>query len=251
MATILILDDERIIVQAIRHHLEQEAHTVLVASSADDGLELFTKHDPKLVILDVMLPMTDGWQICRRLRAISQVPILVLSARSGTEEKVRALTLGADDYVTKPCQLPELMARIKALLRRSTATASQAEAQPHFDDGHLRIDFERRRVWVAGRAIRLSPLEFRLLVCLVQRPGRVVTRSQLLSYVWGPECVYGSSYVKLYIKYLRDKIEPDPAQPRYIRTEWGVGYYFDQPASPSLPHPVEAVPWSQAVGHAS
>lgn len=226
--SILIIDDEREPTDLLQRWLEREDYTVLVARTADEGMRLLSQLRPGLVVLDLMRPGLEGLQLCQRIRAASGVPLLVLTTRRETEIKVQALTAGADDYVTEPFELAELLARVQALLRRST-TAGELGQGVSYDDGHLRVDFERHRVWLGGKTIRLSPLEFRMLAYLVQQQGSVVTHNQLLESVWGPHCVYDSSYVKLYIKYLRGKLEPDPRHPRYIRTEWGVGYYFDGP----------------------
>jgi two-component system KDP operon response regulator KdpE len=230
-ARILIVDDDPDTTGLLRLWLEREGYDVCAAHAPSEALRQLFQQRPDLVLLDVALPEMDGWEVCRRVRQVSDVPIIVVTGRAETEDKVLALTIGADDYVTKPFEFPELLARVKALLRRTQAVGARP-APVVVDDGYLRIDFERRRVWVSGEPVKLSPLEFRMLTYLVQQRGWVVTHDQLLDNVWGPHCVYDSSYVKLYIRYLRNKIEADPANPRYIRTEWGVGYFFDAEPEP-------------------
>jgi two-component system KDP operon response regulator KdpE len=236
-AKILVVDDEHEIVDLLRLWLEREGYGVLTAHSANDALRQLYQQHPSLVILDIMMPHMDGWQVCQRIREVSDAPVIMLTARTEIDDKVLALTLGADDYLTKPFEFPELLARVKALLRRSTLATNRPESVV-FDDSYLRVDFERHRVWVKGEPVKLSPLEFRMLSYLIQQRGWVVTHDQLLDNVWGPHCVYDSSYVKLYIKYLRNKIEEDPSNPRYIRTEWGVGYFFNTELEPVEARPV-------------
>ncbi|MCC6628497.1 MAG: response regulator transcription factor [Chloroflexi bacterium] len=231
-AKVLIVDDEQEITDLLRLWLEREGYTAVTAHSASDALRQLYQQHPDLVVLDIMMPHMDGWQVCQRIREVSDAPVIMLTARTETDDKVLALTLGADDYLTKPFEFPELLARVKALLRRSTLATTRPESVI-FDDGYLRVDFERHRVWIKEQPVKLSPLEFRMLSYLIQQRGWVVTHDQLLDNVWGPHCVYDSSYVKLYVKYLRNKIEEDASNPRYIRTEWGVGYFFNSDPEPA------------------
>ena len=225
-ARILIVDGDPEITDLLRLWLEREGYATCVAHGAGEALRQLYQQHPDLVVLDIMMPHMDGWQVCRRIREVSDAPVIMLTARTETEDKVLALTLGADDYLTKPFEFAELLARVKALLRRSTSVSARPESVV-FDDGYLRLDFERRRVWVKEQPVKLSPLEFRMLSYLIQQRGWVVTHDQLLDNVWGPHCVYDSSYVKLYIKLPAQQDRGrTPCKPRYIRTEWGVGYFF-------------------------
>jgi two-component system KDP operon response regulator KdpE len=200
---------------------------------------LYWQH-PHLLVVGSQALADHHQHLLARVREVSDAPVILVTARATTTDKVTALTTGFDDIVAHPWEMAELLARVRALLRRrQLATASPAG--PCFDDGWLRVDCVRHRVWRGEQAIKLSPLEFRMLACLVRQRGWVVTHEQLLATVWGPHCVYDASYVKLYIKYLRNKIEVDPSRPRYIHTEWGVGYYFEdrssrlQPVLPTSP----------------
>jgi two-component system KDP operon response regulator KdpE len=234
------MDDEPEITDLLRLWLDRAGYQTLTAHSGGEALRHLYHQHPGLIILDIMMPQMDGWQVCQRIREVSDAPVMMLTARADTDDKVLALTLGADDYLTKPFEFPELLARVRALLRRSTLATSRSDAAV-FEDGYLRVDFERRRVWVREQPVKLSPIEFRLLAYLVQQRGWIVTHDQLLDNVWGPHCVYDSSYVKLYIKYLRNKIEEVPSEPRYIRTEWGIGYYFDSAVSTDIGTEAEPV----------
>jgi DNA-binding response OmpR family regulator len=231
-ARILIVDGDPETSGLLRLWLEREGYATCVAHGGSEALRQLFQQRPDLILLDVALPEMDGWEVCRRIREVSDAPIIMVTARAETEDKVLALTIGADDFVAKPFEFVELLARVKALLRRSQSVSARP-APIVVDDGYLRIDFDRRRVWVKEQPVKLSPLEFRMLAYLFQQRGWVVTHDQLLDNVWGPHCVYDSSYVKLYIRYLRNKIEADPSKPRYIRTEWGVGYFFNAEQEPA------------------
>jgi two-component system KDP operon response regulator KdpE len=206
--------------------LEREGYEVIQAANGKEGLRHLARSQPDLVLLDIMMPEVNGWETCRRIREISNVPIIMLTARSQEMDIVRGLKMGADDYVTKPFDLSELRARIRALLRRSREMRPETTAPPVLDDGWLRIDLNKREVTVNRKLVDLTPTEFRLLSALVQKAGCVLPHRQLLRQVWGPE--YGDEihYLKLYIRYLRQKLEKDPSNPRYLLTEWGVGYRF-------------------------
>jgi two-component system KDP operon response regulator KdpE len=209
--------------------LEREGYKVIRASNGKEGLRLLTKNQPDLILLDIMMPEVDGWETCRRIRDISNVPIIMLTAKSQEIDVVRGLEMGADDYVTKPFDLSELRARIQALLRRTGNMSGEESITSHFDDGWLSIDLNKRLVTVNDELVDLTPTEFRLLTALTQKAGSVVPHRQLLRQVWGPE--YGDEihYLKLYIRYLRQKLEKDPGNPQYLLTEWGVGYRFQPP----------------------
>jgi len=222
---ILAVDDEPKMTRFIRLNLELEGYRV---SEAADGIEALRKvrdELPDLVLLDVMMPEMDGFETLEHIRETSTVPVIMLTVKGEEEDKVRGLELGADDYVTKPFSARELSSRIKALLRR-TETSSLAEKSVVRIDDRLSIDFQRHEVWVEGTPIKLRPTEYRLLYHLVSNAGWVMSHEALLSKVWGPEYRDEVQYLRLYVNYLRQKIEVDPAEPRYILTERGVGYRF-------------------------
>ncbi len=219
---LLIVDDEVQIRRFLGISLRAQGHEVLEAGRGQAGLELLATQGADLVILDLGLPDLDGIDVLRELRAWSQVPVIVLSARSGEGEKVRALDAGANDYVTKPFGVQELSARIRALLRQRPA----AEAHSLFDDGQLRIDLGRRAVSRAGEAIALTRKEWSLLALLMRHSGRVVTQPQLLRELWGPSHQDDSHYLRILVAKLRAKLGDDAAAPRYIQTESGVGLRF-------------------------
>lgn len=223
--TILLIDDDRHLLSLIRTFLSQRGFNVLVAPSGPEGLRIAYKHHPALIVLDLMMPGMDGWTVCRRLRDISDTPIIMLTAKDTEEDIIQGFELGADDYIVKPFSLMELLARIRAVLRRAEAPQQPAELRS-FADGELVVDFARRRVIVRGEPVDLTPTEFELLSCLVRNAGRVVPREILLAQVWGDEYIGETQYLKLYIRYLRQKIERDPSNPEFILTEWGVGYRF-------------------------
>jgi len=197
---------------------------VTVASSGREALGRFEEEQPDLVILDVSMPPPDGFEVCRLIRESSQVPILMLTVRDTTLDKVRALDIGADDYLTKPFDHLELLARLRALLRRSSAPS--VLPGPDFDLGDLSLDSDTHEVRVRGEVVRLTSTEYRLLEVLVRHAGTVLPHRYLLEQVWGPEYVGADHYLKVFVGRLHRKLDKDPAQPRYIRSEWGVGYRF-------------------------
>ena len=197
---------------------------VTVASSGREALGRFEEEQPDLVILDVSMPPPDGFEVCRLIRESSQVPILMLTVRDTTLDKVRALDLGADDYLTKPFDHLELLARLRALLRRSSGPS--VLPGPDFDLGDLSLDSDTHEVRVRGEVVRLTSTEYRLLAVLVRHAGTVLPHRYLLEQVWGPEYVGADHYLKVFVGRLHRKLDKDPAQPRYIRSEWGVGYRF-------------------------
>ncbi len=221
---ILIVDDEARVRQFIRLNLELEGFEVFEASNGLEALEKIKEVLPDLVILDVMMPEMDGFETLELIRETSGVPVIMLTVRADEADKVRGLELGADDYVTKPFSPRELVSRIRAVLRR-VDTPATAGGAIQIDD-YLTIDFNRRVVIAGGKEIKLRPTEWRLLYHLVNNAGRTMTHENLLAKVWGYEYRDETHYLRLYINYLRQKIEPDPSQPRYILTERGVGYRF-------------------------
>lgn len=222
---ILIVDDEPRMIKFIRLNLELEGYRVSEASTGLGALDKVRTELPNLVLLDVMMPEMDGFETLERIREISNVPVIMLTVKAEEEDKVRGLELGADDYVTKPFSPRELSSRIKAVLRR-TAMPSPVEKTVLKIDDELSIDFTRREVIARGERIKLRPTEYRLLYHLVNNAGWLMTHETLLSKVWGYAYRDDSHLLRLYITYLRQKIEPDPSDPRYIFTERGVGYRF-------------------------
>ena len=223
---ILVVDDETRIARMIRMNLEHDGYEVIEAYSGQQALDMVRSRMPNLVILDVMMPGLDGYETLQILREISQVPLIMLTAKGEEEDRIRGLELGADDYVTKPFSPRELMSRVKAVLRRTEGNAGGSENDVIQVDDRLKIDFGKREVWVEGELVKLRPTEYRLLYHLVQNAGWVMTYDQLLTKVWGYEYRDETHYVRLYINYLRQKIEKDPSNPEYILTERGVGYRF-------------------------
>jgi len=220
-ARILAIDDEPQIRRALRRTLESQAYEVRTVASGQDGLSALTWR-PDVVLLDLMLPDVDGLDLAHSIRAQSSVPIIVLSARGEDEQKVRALDEGCDDYITKPFSTDELLARIRVALRHA---AGQSTA-PVVAIDELRIDFERRQLTQAGREVHLTPKEYDVLKFLVQHAGKLVTHRMMLQEVWGPDHIEETQYLHVFMSQLRRKLEPQPARPRYILTEPGVGYRF-------------------------
>lgn len=222
---ILVVDDEPRMRRFVRMNLDLEGYEVLEAENGLVALEKIRDQMPDLVLLDVAMPQMDGFETLQQIRAVSSVPVIMLTVKSDEEDRVRGLDYGADDYVTKPFSPRELLSRIRAVLRR-VEPAKAASEEPLVIDEDLRIDFPRRAVIVRGESVKLRPTEYRLLLHLVENAGWIVPQETLLAKVWGPEYRDDSQLLRLYITYLRKKIEPDPANPRYILTERGVGYQF-------------------------
>ncbi|HRV91812.1 MAG TPA: response regulator transcription factor [Anaerolineae bacterium] len=223
---ILIVDDENRMRRFMQMNLELEGYRVIEASNGLEAIERVRDDLPDLVLLDVMMPELDGFEALRIIRETSTVPVIMLTVRDDEDDKVKGLGLGADDYVTKPFSPRELSSRIQAVLRRVDMTSSPSSRSLVVVDDYLQIDFEHREVIVNGETIKLRPTEYRLLYHLVNNAGRTLTHEMILSKVWGYEYRDESQYVRLYITYLRQKIEPDPSNPKYILTERGVGYSF-------------------------
>ena len=219
---VLVVDDEPLLVRFMQTNLESIGYTVVPAFDGRTALRLAEEANPDLVLLDLMLPDLDGFEVCKRIREYSDVPIIMLTARGDTIDKIRGLDAGADEYLTKPMGAEELLARVKAMLRRTRF--GQVQRPEKYEQDDLSVDFRGRRVVVRGQEVRLSPTEFRLLEQLALRPGSAVSHKELLSTVWGPEYRDDVEYLRVYIRYLRQKIEDDPAKPRHILTEAGIGY---------------------------
>jgi DNA-binding response OmpR family regulator len=225
--TILVVDDEPRIRDLVRLNLELEHYTVLEASNGYEALEEIREHLPDLVILDVMMPDMDGFETLRAIREVSTVPVIMLTVRQSDQDKIHGLDLGADDYMAKPFNPRELSSRVRALLRR-TYMAAPARKTVIEVDPDLKIDFAKHEVIVRGEKVALRPTEYRLLYHLVNNAGRLLTHETLLSKVWGREYRDEAHYLRLYITYLRQKLEKDPAHPKYILTERGLGYRFKE-----------------------
>lgn len=222
---VLVIDDEAQIRKFLDIGLRAEGYDVLLAATGAEGLAKAATQSPDLVILDIGLPDKEGHEVLAELRQWSQVPVIMLSVRDAEAEKVRALDTGANDYVTKPFGIQELMARLRALLRhRQTDTATRAPQR--FDDGHLTVDLTRREVQLGGELLPLTRKEYAVLAMLVQHGGRVVTQQQLLRDIWGPTHVHDTHYLRIVLGKLRQKLGDDPAEPRWLKTEAGVGYRF-------------------------
>ena len=223
--SVLVVDDEPRLVDVLRMNLEVEGYRVLEAANGLEALERLKADLPDLVVLDVMMPELDGFETLRRIREVSCVPVIMLTVRNEESDRIRGLEIGADDYLTKPFSPRELQTRIKALLRRTFTPAPPRTTRIVVDDD-LTIDFNRREVMARGQKVTLRPTEYRLLYHLVHNAGRLMTHQALLSKVWGPEYRDEGHYLRLYITYLRQKLERDPARPVYILTERGMGYRF-------------------------
>ncbi|HEY8475580.1 MAG TPA: response regulator [Chloroflexota bacterium] len=226
MPRILVVDDEPQILRSLRTSLCSRGYDVVTARHAEEALDALSRDPFDVVILDLGLPDADGLNVCRQVREWSQVPIIVLSVRDSERDKVTALDLGADDYLTKPFGIEELLARIRAALRRAS---NGAQPPAVFVAGHLTVDFAARVVTRQGEEVHLTPTEYELLKYLILNAGKVVTHRNLLQAVWGPAYSEETSYLRVFIAQLRRKIEPDPARPQYIVTEPGVGYRFRVP----------------------
>jgi DNA-binding response OmpR family regulator len=224
---ILVVDDESRMVQFISMNLKLEGFLVTIASNGYEAIEKLTREMPDLVVLDIMMPDMDGFETLKKIREVSSVPVIFLSVKNAPTDRIKGLDLGADDYLTKPFEPLELVSRIKAVLRRSEPESSNNRTVIVVDD-ELKIDFNLRRVFVRGREERLRPTEYRLLYQLVTNPGKLLTHETLLARVWGPEYHDEDQYVRLYITYLRQKIEKDPKNPQYILSERGLGYRFKE-----------------------
>ena len=235
---ILVVDDERRMIGFIRMNLELEGHLVLEAHNGYEALEALRKNLPDIILLDVMMPELNGFETLRLVREISDVPVIMLTAKGEEDDRVYGLELGADDYITKPFGPRELSSRVRAVLRRYASSTSNPQEAVLKIDERLSVDYNRREVIVNGEHIKLRPTEYRLLYHLIQNAGWTVPHEQLLAKVWGYEYREEAHYVRLYVNYLREKIEETPSEPVYILTERGVGYRFvdfradkDQPAS--------------------
>ena len=224
---ILVVDDEKLLVKGIKYNLEQEGYQVVTAFDGEEALHLAHDESIDLILLDLMLPKMDGLTVCRNVRAFSNVPIIMLTAKSEDIDKILGLEYGADDYITKPFNIREVTSRIKAILRRVNPKPKENESMT-FVSGELELDYNFRNVTINGNVIELTGKEFDLLELFVKHPGKVYTRENLLDIAWGFDYPGDVRTVDVHIRRLREKIEQNPAEPLYIRTKWGVGYYYKQ-----------------------
>jgi len=223
---VLVVDDDPALLPLIEYTFSREGYEVYSAADGKEALRKFFAHRPNLVLLDIMMPRLDGWETCRRIREVSDVPIIMLTARGQDEDIVRGLDYGADDYLTKPFSIKVLLARVRAVLRRAALPPTEYEQTASYADDYLTVDLKERRVTVRGKAVKLTPTEYRLLAYLVQNEGQVLSFRQILQNVWGWEYQDDVDYVRVYIWHLRQKLEEDRGDPRYIQTEIGAGYRF-------------------------
>ena len=221
---ILVVDDEKLIVKGIRFSLEQDGMQVDCAYDGEEALRLARQNEYDVVLLDLMLPVYDGYEVCQRIREFSDMPIIMLTAKS--DDKILGLEYGADDYITKPFNILEVKARIKAIVRRSSKKAAQQEDSSRLKVGELTMDRESRRVFIGEREVNLTAKEFDLLELLLTNPGKVFSREKLLNIIWGYEYPGDVRTVDVHVRRLREKVEANPSDPKYVYTKWGVGYYY-------------------------
>lgn len=225
---VLVVDDEKLIVKGIRFSLEQDGMEVTCAYDGEEALKLAQEAAFDMILLDVMLPKMDGFEVCQAIREFSDMPIVMLTAKGDDMDKILGLEYGADDYITKPFNILEVKARIKAIMRRTSAGESKADAGRIVESGELKLDCDSRRLFVSGREINLTAKEFDLLELLVLNPGKVYSRENLLNLVWGYEYPGDVRTVDVHVRRLREKIEPNPSEPKYVHTKWGVGYFYQK-----------------------
>ena len=223
---VLVVDDEKLIVKGIRFSLEQDEMKVDCAYDGQEALDKAREGDYDLILLDVMLPRMDGFEVCRAVREFSNVPIVMLTAKGDDMDKIMGLEYGADDYITKPFNILEVKARIKAILRRVRSREAEEDSGNVVKSGDVSMDTDRRSLRIAGEDINLTSKEFDMLLLLVNHPGKVYSRDSLLQTIWGSDYPGDARTVDVHIRRLREKIEPNPSEPRYVHTKWGVGYYF-------------------------
>ena len=223
---VLVVDDEKLIVKGLRFSLEQDGMEVDCAYDGEEALEKAKAGEYDIILLDLMLPKMDGLEVCQQIREFSNVPIIMLTAKGEDMDKILGLEYGADDYVTKPFNILEVKARIKAIIRRAGSNQNKQEKAKTVEVGELKLDCEGRRVFISGKEINLTAKEFDVLELLVFNPNKVYSRENLLNIVWGNEYPGDVRTVDVHIRRLREKIEANPSEPKYVHTKWGVGYYF-------------------------
>lgn len=223
---VLVVDDEKLIVKGIRFSLEQDGMEIDCAYDGEEALKKAKQTEYDMILLDLMLPKLSGFEVCQQIREFSNVPIVMLTAKGEDMDKILGLEYGADDYITKPFNILEVKARIKAIMRRMTPKKSEEQQDKSIEAGEMRIDRENRRVTISGREINLTAREFEVLELLVLNPNKVYSRENLLKLVWGSDYPGDVRTVDVHIRRLREKIESNPSEPKYVHTKWGVGYYF-------------------------
>ena len=223
--TVVVADDDPRLLRLVQFNLQQVGYRVVTAPDGNRALRLAESENPDLVLLDVRMPLMDGLEVCRRIRNFSTVPIIIVTAKDSEEDKVAGLDAGADDYLTKPFGAPELMARVRAVLRRATLYSGET-GEPVFENGDLKVDFAQQLASVNGRPVNLTPTEYRIVAYLARHAGRVVTQSDLLTKVWGPEYENEAHLLRVNIARLRQKLEQDPSSPKHVITRPGIGYYL-------------------------
>ncbi len=224
---VLVVDDEKLIVKGIRFSLEQDGMEVDCAYDGEEALRMIQEKEYDIILLDVMLPKLTGFEVCQQLREFSSVPVVMLTAKGDDMDKILGLEYGADDYITKPFNILEVKARIKAIMRRTRRKAPEKEPRKVVDKGDLHLDCESRRLNIAGKEINLTAKEFDLLELMALTPNKVYSRDHLLNAVWGYDYPGDVRTVDVHIRRLREKIEQNPSEPKYVHTKWGVGYYFN------------------------
>jgi DNA-binding response OmpR family regulator len=224
--SLLIVDDDSTLLRFIKEYLEREGFEVTVANGGEKALRLFYQHRPELVVVDVMMPGMDGWELCARLRELSNTPVVMLTAKTSENDKLRGFRLGVDDYITKPFSMAELVARIRAILARSTSSGGEAELD-RYQIGELAVDVRKRQVLLKNAVLDLTPTEYRLIEVLARRPGEAISQDEIISTVWGDEHEGGGSALRRYIWLLRQKVEMDPKNPERIVTLRGFGYRLE------------------------
>ncbi len=225
---VLVVDDEKLIVKGIRFSLEQDGMEVDCAYDGEEALNLASQNSYDMVLLDVMLPKMDGFEVCQRIRDFSNMPIVMLTAKGDDMDKILGLEYGADDYITKPFNILEVKARIKAIMRRTSPLKGAAQPTSKIHSGDVTMDTDSRRLTIQNKEINLTSKEFDMLLLLVMNPGKVYSREKLLEEIWGADYPGDARTVDVHIRRLREKIEPNPSEPRYVHTKWGVGYYYHE-----------------------
>lgn len=223
---VLVVDDEKLIVKGIRFSLEQDGMEVDCAYDGEEALQKAKENSYDMILLDIMLPKRDGFEVCQMIRDFSNVPIVMLTAKGDDMDKILGLEYGADDYITKPFNILEVKARIKAIMRRAAVVESVKEEMNVIKNGEIQLDCDSRQLMVSDKRINLTAKEFDLLELLVSHPGKVYSREQLLEFVWGKDYPGDLRTVDVHVRRLREKIEPNPSDPRYVHTKWGIGYYY-------------------------
>jgi DNA-binding response OmpR family regulator len=226
--TVLAVDDEPRVMKLLEANLKSSGYSVLTAADGEEALQIFEREMPDLVLLDLMLPKMDGYAVCRRIREFSAVPVIMLTARSSQVDLIHGFEVGADDYLTKPFSIAELLMRVQAVLRRSK-WPEDIVTREGFKAGPIEIDFALHQVTTSGSEVKLTPTEYRLLAYMASNANRVLTHRELLRAVWGPEYGEETEYLRVYMRYLRQKLEPEPSNPQYLLTQPGAGYMIYQP----------------------